>query len=372
MLTLSRTIPPETTAASIHVVGSWDGFRTPLALEQDQRVGRDVWKTVLSRDGGLEMGSEHVYYVSNDRSRQPKSTAMLTERQFLIDNKYPMPDPAGPHRVDNRTGRMVSILYVPVELAPTPERPRYSPPSTAVSRSTTTSYGSLLERTMSPSSVVGSSLFADFSDQGSSVDLTRQTSRKAMSIASSFRSRLKNRTMTGILGSSPPAKRRRSWGTGFLHRRGSADEMEIDAGGATEQDILDIAGYLRSDDGNANAAFSRTVSCQLPMPIHTIPESRPISYSSRLSESSPRSTSGHDFVADLPPELHAYFSYSSDDEMPETPPSASTRFPRFYNFDEVKGGGLKELGLLRDEVAGDVKWRDELVGELGYLGGVVV
>jgi hypothetical protein len=45
------------------VLGSWDNYRTATALEQDRRVGRDVWKAILTANGGLEMGSEHFYYV---------------------------------------------------------------------------------------------------------------------------------------------------------------------------------------------------------------------------------------------------------------------------------------------------------------------
>jgi hypothetical protein len=45
------------------VVGSWDDYRTSTPLEQDRRVGRDVWKGILTANDGLEMGSEHYYYV---------------------------------------------------------------------------------------------------------------------------------------------------------------------------------------------------------------------------------------------------------------------------------------------------------------------
>ena len=50
-------------AAAVDILGSWDNFRTPVPLEQDRRVGADVWKGILSANGGLEMGSEHHYYV---------------------------------------------------------------------------------------------------------------------------------------------------------------------------------------------------------------------------------------------------------------------------------------------------------------------
>lgn len=82
-----------------------------------------------------------------------------------------------------------------------------------------------------------------------------------------------------------------------------------------------------------------------------------------------------------------------------TPYQTSERvYPKYYNFDEISGvpggnrdigkysgdvilseapyagvsGGTKPLACLREEVAGELAWREELVDELGYLGGVVV
>lgn len=82
-----------------------------------------------------------------------------------------------------------------------------------------------------------------------------------------------------------------------------------------------------------------------------------------------------------------------------TPYQSSERtYPKYYNFDEISvvpggnrdigkysgdvilseapyagiPGGPKPLACLREEVAGELAWREELVDELGYLGGVVV
>lgn len=82
-----------------------------------------------------------------------------------------------------------------------------------------------------------------------------------------------------------------------------------------------------------------------------------------------------------------------------TPYQSSERvYPKYYNFDEISGvpggnrdigkysgdvilseapyagisSGPKPLACLREEVAGELAWREELVDELGYLGGVVV
>lgn len=82
-----------------------------------------------------------------------------------------------------------------------------------------------------------------------------------------------------------------------------------------------------------------------------------------------------------------------------TPYQANERaYPKYYNFDEISSvpggnrdigrysgdvilseapyaglsGNTKPLACLREEVAGELAWREELVDELGYLGGVVV
>jgi len=77
-------------------------------------------------------------------------------------------------------------------------------------------------------------------------------------------------------------------------------------------------------------------------------------------------------------------------------------YPKYYNFDELSAGGpggnrdigryagdvilgdvnargygfaaggMKSLECLREEVAGELAWRSELIDELGYLGGIVV
>jgi hypothetical protein len=57
------SLPPHAHPSTVRVLGSWDNFTTPLLLEQDRRVGRDVWKGLFTVNGGLEMGSEHLYYV---------------------------------------------------------------------------------------------------------------------------------------------------------------------------------------------------------------------------------------------------------------------------------------------------------------------
>lgn len=51
------------TPQTVHLLGSWDNFRTGFVMEQDIRVGRGVWKYMITDKGGLEMGGEYTYFV---------------------------------------------------------------------------------------------------------------------------------------------------------------------------------------------------------------------------------------------------------------------------------------------------------------------
>ncbi|KAG0635953.1 hypothetical protein HOY80DRAFT_397928 [Tuber brumale] len=122
-------------------------------MDQDLRVGRGVWKGMVTEKGGLEMGHDYTYY-------------------FLLDSKTFIPDPASTPDltiVDPASGRLVSTLYVPLELPPSPEKPPSPPPHLFLStRSPTPPTAPLDERakTISPVSVIGSSVFAGSSDEG--------------------------------------------------------------------------------------------------------------------------------------------------------------------------------------------------------------
>lgn len=49
---------------TVHLIGSWDNFCTALPMDHDLRVGRGVWKGMVTEKGGLEMGHKYTYYVS--------------------------------------------------------------------------------------------------------------------------------------------------------------------------------------------------------------------------------------------------------------------------------------------------------------------
>lgn len=64
---------------AVYLVGSWDNFSKPYAMERDTRRDRGQWRGCHSfkdiicdggdgysagRDGGLKMGQTYYYYVS--------------------------------------------------------------------------------------------------------------------------------------------------------------------------------------------------------------------------------------------------------------------------------------------------------------------
>ncbi|KAF8534194.1 hypothetical protein BDD12DRAFT_896756 [Trichophaea hybrida] len=336
------TLPASTHARTVDVLGSWDNYRTAIPLEQDRRVGQDVWKGILSQNGGLEMGTEHYYY-------------------FLLDQKHSIPDPQSSPAslaVDTRLGKLISVLYVPVELPPMPDVP---PQQQTTANHTKT----ISETSISPTNAVGSSVFADFDHGGVAFEKPREvpvTDRIAKG-GSSFRDRLRVRRSSTTVARIPPTddhqhktKRRRGWGlqlsasTAFLrksyrsHDREymSSDDEEMLPPPSTPRDenaIRDIAGYIRSTHHTPVSAY----------PIPSASEPSPGMYSS-------------------------FYSSEDDDEIstPVDEPQAA-QYPKYFNFDELKSGtATEELGCLRDQIAGEVKWRKEMESELGYLGSVVV
>ncbi|KAI5855173.1 hypothetical protein BZA05DRAFT_442834 [Tricharina praecox] len=361
------TLPPSTYASTIDVVGSWDNFSTAMPLEQDRRVGRDVWKAILTLNGGLEMGSEHFYY-------------------FLLDRKNVMPDPQSlpsSLAVHPRTGRLMSTLFVPVELPPTPEPAVKFAQQQQVERSDTP---------VSSMGTIGSSVFADFDGDGDDtfmqafvqpnpqqprhIENNNNSGRKGNTFRERLRARRSSLASPGQEEEQPKPKRRRGWGlqlsvsTALLrmgYRTPASDGLEskedLQSPPRRDEDaIADIVGYLRSND----AATPKASQYILPMPT-----THPHSTASSVYSQNPDRPS-------LSPSPGMYSSfYSSEDDEDELATPVDVAFPKYYNFDELKGAdaGLVQvpsLECLREQVVGEMAWQREIVGEHGYLGSVVV
>ncbi|RPB03380.1 hypothetical protein L873DRAFT_235804 [Choiromyces venosus 120613-1] len=152
LVTFRIVLPTDNVPQTVHLIGSWDNYCNPLPMDQDLRVGRGVWKGMITENGGLEMGHDYTYY-------------------FLLDSKTSIPDPASTPDltiVDPTSGRLVSMLYVPLELPPSPKLPSPPPHLFLSTKSLITPTAPLDEKakTISPVSVIGSSVFAGSGDEG--------------------------------------------------------------------------------------------------------------------------------------------------------------------------------------------------------------
>lgn len=172
-------------------------------------------------------------------------------------------------------------------------------------------------------------------------------------------------------------KRRRGWGlsvsTAFL-RRSSYKEPERQETGRNEEAIRDIAGYLRNNVETGHRSFAYPVPTSVPSSLYSSED--------RIEQSPDMCTS---FYSSEDEENEDEITTPPDDTMSELQQTQS--YPKYYNFDELmKSGGayagdilvaaegadVRPLEYLREQVAREVKWRDEIVDELGYLGSVVV
>ena len=81
----------------IQLFGSWTSYTTSIPMERDVRAGHGIWKSGGPK-GGLEQGAVYGYY-------------------YLMDGKTIYYDPAAGRTVrDDRTGRVVNVIEVPIEM----------------------------------------------------------------------------------------------------------------------------------------------------------------------------------------------------------------------------------------------------------------
>jgi len=81
----------------IQLFGSWTSYTTSIPMERDVRAGHGIWKSGGPK-GGLEQGAVYGYY-------------------YVIDGKTIYYDPAAGRTVrDDRTGRVVNVIEVPIEM----------------------------------------------------------------------------------------------------------------------------------------------------------------------------------------------------------------------------------------------------------------
>lgn len=95
---LSFTLRTSPNVKTVHLLGSWDGYKSQLPLSQakDPEAKPGSWKGTFRFQGAhaLKLGSRYWYY-------------------YIVDGYHVSHDPAKEHVVEKTTGRKLNILNVP-------------------------------------------------------------------------------------------------------------------------------------------------------------------------------------------------------------------------------------------------------------------
>jgi hypothetical protein len=93
---LSFTLRTSANVKTVHLVGSWDGYKNqlPLSIARDAKPGS--WKGTFRFQGShaLKLGSRYWYY-------------------YIVDGYYVSHDPAKDYTTESTTGRKLNVLDVP-------------------------------------------------------------------------------------------------------------------------------------------------------------------------------------------------------------------------------------------------------------------
>jgi len=198
--------------------------------------------------------------------------------------------------------------------------------------------------------------------------------------------RIRSRFFADIPDSKP---RRKSWGlnvsTSFLRSRGfgkfpeqheSVEQEDFDAPGSTliDPELRDIANYIHpgvsippyrdppvfaSPTSPRNGTFFSSCSSGTLLSLFTTPSSSP-----PAEHLSPFS-----FYAESTASEEGSFVRTPIDHPEGTAPGGNRDIGLYVGgvFEPPPDEGLKPLGWLRDEIEGEIRWREEV----GWLGGVV-
>lgn len=95
---LSFTLRTSPNVKTVHLLGSWDGYKAqlPLSIVKDASAKPGSWKGTFRFQGAhaLKLGSRYWYY-------------------YIVDGYHVSHDPAKEHVVEKTTGRKLNILNVP-------------------------------------------------------------------------------------------------------------------------------------------------------------------------------------------------------------------------------------------------------------------
>ncbi|KAI5199845.1 hypothetical protein AUEXF2481DRAFT_334297 [Aureobasidium subglaciale EXF-2481] len=113
---LNFTLRTSSNCKTVHLIGSWDGYKSQLPLSKDQ-TKQGGWKGTFRFQGStLKPGSRYWYY-------------------YIIDGYHVSHDPARESTTEPTTGRKLNILDIPSAKSPAP-RPAPAPSSKSQSSHT--------------------------------------------------------------------------------------------------------------------------------------------------------------------------------------------------------------------------------------------
>lgn len=123
---LNFTLRTSSNCKTVHLIGSWDSYKSQLPLSKDS-TKQGGWKGTFRFQGStLKPGSRYWYYVCALflPYLQTRDSKVLTRQtQYIIDGYHVSHDPARESTTEPTTGRKLNILDIPHAKSSAPSAP---------------------------------------------------------------------------------------------------------------------------------------------------------------------------------------------------------------------------------------------------------
>jgi hypothetical protein len=117
---LNFTLRTSSNCKTVHLIGSWDSYKSQLPLSKDA-AKQGGWKGTFRFQGStLKPGSRYWYYVRHRILALHNSSKVLTRQmtQYIIDGYHVSHDPAREFTTEPTTGRKLNVLDIPSSRSP--------------------------------------------------------------------------------------------------------------------------------------------------------------------------------------------------------------------------------------------------------------
>jgi hypothetical protein len=121
---LNFTLRTSSNCKTVHLIGSWDSYKSQLPLSKDS-TKQGGWKGTFRFQGStLKPGSRYWYYVrlSSHHAYTPNGSSNK-QNQYIIDGYHVSHDPARESTTEPTTGRKLNILDIPPAKSSAPSAP---------------------------------------------------------------------------------------------------------------------------------------------------------------------------------------------------------------------------------------------------------